>query len=233
MKIEKSKPVEQSGLHIHKYTPVILQAIIYLFTLILFKVFCRLEVRGYENLRDTEGALIFAPNHSSEWDGILMRVVLPFFSMRFSPMYYVSMVKEEYVNSGWRKHIYGGLLFELLGAYPRYRGRRDYSHSLQNFVKILELGRNVCIFPEGKRTENGTIGEAHGGVAFLAYQTKAPVIPVGISGLVNLKMSDLFLMRRKVIINIGKPYKVGEIKDPEDYKREASEVMEGVELLRI
>lgn len=189
---------------LHKYFPVFLQAIIYLFSLILFKIFCRFEVRGIENIKNIKEPIIFASNHSSEWDGVLMRVALPFF-WKNSPMYYVSMPKDKYVNSGWRKSIYGGKLFQLLGAYPIYSGRRNYSFSLQNFLKVLSVGGAVCIFPEGKRTNDGSFGEAHGGVAYLSHSTKTPVVPVGVSGLVGFNVKELFLRRRKVFMNFGKP----------------------------
>lgn len=197
----------------HRITPTILQAVIYLFTLGVFKLFCRIKYEGVEQLvafqakqkaeRKT-AALIFAPNHSSEWDGPLVRVGLPFF-WRWSPMYYVSQKKDFYTDSGWRKAIYGGTLFNLLGAYPVYSGHHDYAHSLQNFIALVQKGRCICIFPEGVRTKTGGLSPARGGVAFLSHATQTPVVPVATKGLVNLTLRDLFLRRRTVTIRFGTP----------------------------
>lgn len=208
--------------HFHHLTPVILQAVIYLFSLVVFKLFCRIRYEGVEQLLAFQAAqkaagktaaLIFAPNHSSEWDGPLVRVGLPFF-WAGSPMYYVSQKKDFYDASGWRRYVYGGILFNLAGAYPVYSGRHDYAYSLQNFIALMQRGRCVCIFPEGIRTANGQLGAAHGGVAFLAHTTQTPVVPVSMKGLVNLSAGDFFLRRRTVVIRYGTPMMPKEVVGP-------------------
>ncbi|MEK7644857.1 MAG: lysophospholipid acyltransferase family protein [Patescibacteria group bacterium] len=202
--------------------PVLLQAIIYVFALVVFKLFCRIRYEGVEQLLAFQKAqkaagktvaLIFAPNHSSEWDGPLVRVGLPFF-WRFSPMYYVSQKKDFYDASGWRRYLYGGILFNLAGAYPVYSGHHDYAYSLQNFIALAQRGRCVCIFPEGIRTANGKIGPARGGVAFLSHAAQAPVVPVAMKGLVNLTAADFFLRRRTVVIRYGTPMLPKEVVSP-------------------
>lgn len=206
----------------YRLIPTLLQAVIYLFTLITFKLFCRIRYEGVEQLlafqkaRKAEGkttALIFAPNHSSEWDGPLVRVGLPFF-WAASPMYYVSQKKDFYAASGWRRYLYGGVLFNLAGAYPVYSGHHDYAHSLQNFIALTQLGRCVCIFPEGRRTTDGTLGTARGGVAFLAHVTQTPVVPVAMKGLTLLTGGDFFLRRRTVVIRYGTPMLPKEVVGP-------------------
>lgn len=202
--------------------PTVLQGIIYVLTLVVFKLFYQLRYEGVEQLLAFQAtqraagktsALIFAPNHSSEWDGPLVRVGLPFF-WRTSPMYYVSQKKDFYDASGWRKYLYGGILFNLLGAYPVYSGHHDYAYSLQNFIALMQKGRCVCIFPEGIRTTTGAIGPAHGGVAFLSHTTQTPVVPVSMKGLVRLSMKDLFLRREPVVIRYGTPMLPKEVVSP-------------------
>jgi 1-acyl-sn-glycerol-3-phosphate acyltransferase len=192
--------------NIYYILPIIFQSVIYGVTLVIFKIFCRIQFSGLENLRglDTSRGVIFAANHSSEWDGILTRIGLPFL-WQCSPMYYVAMEKKFYTDSGWRKILYGGHLFNMLGAYPVYSGHRDYAFSLQNHIAIVKGGRSLCIFPEGVRTKDGNIGIVHGGVAYLTHATHAPVVPVAISGLVNLRPIDFFLFRRKVVLHFGTP----------------------------
>jgi len=208
--------------HFHRLTPIVLQAAIYLFSLAVFKLFCRIRYEGVEQLLAFQAAqraagktsaLIFAPNHSSEWDGPLVRVGLPFF-WRASPMYFVSQKKDFYDASGWRRYLYGGILFNLLGAYPVYSGHHDYAYSLQNFIALARRGDCICIFPEGRRTTDGQLGPARGGVAFLAYATQTPVVPVAMKGLVKLSGADLFLRRRSVVIRFGTPMLPKEVVGP-------------------
>ncbi|MEK7120726.1 MAG: lysophospholipid acyltransferase family protein [Patescibacteria group bacterium] len=221
----------------YKYFPMLLQSVIYIFSLSLFKIFAKFKVYGLDNVKDLHGPVIIATNHSSEWDGILAGAAMPSFWSNY-PVYYVAMGKHEYINSGWRNLVYGGFLFKLVGAYPRYKGHKNYEYSLQNFVQILNSGGKVCIFPEGRRSKNGTLAEPHGGVAFLAHKTKKSVIPVGITGLVNFNFLDLLLMKKRVSINFGKPIAPIEIvrsQNPEvqDFKSGAIYIMDKVKELLI
>jgi 1-acyl-sn-glycerol-3-phosphate acyltransferase len=218
---------------IHTVAPIMTQAVIYTTTYLLFKPFAKFTVTGLENIKNHHGALIFAPNHSSEWDGILVRVALPFWSKEWSPMYYVSMVKEKYTDSGWRKFIYGGTLFNLLGAYPVYSGKKDYAYSLQNHVQILQNGSKLCLFPEGQRTKDGALGKAHGGVAFLSHTMQVPVVPVAISGLVRFSVREFFSFKRTVSLHFGEimlPQQVVSNPTPavEDFQKGATIIMSRV-----
>ncbi|MFA6535910.1 MAG: lysophospholipid acyltransferase family protein [Candidatus Paceibacterota bacterium] len=184
--------------------PQILQPIICALAWLFFKIFAKIEFRGTEKVRALSSGAIFAANHVSELDVPLLRIGLPFFGP-LAPLYYVSRPKEFYTKSGWRKIFYGGLLFRLLGSYPAYSGHRDYAYSLQDFDSLLKAGRSVAIFPEGKRTVNGEIDFAHGGVAFLAHTYRKPVVPIAIHGLYKLSLRDLLLFKRRIVITYGDP----------------------------
>lgn len=210
-----------------KTIPAILQAVIYIVTFIIFKVCFNFRVKGLENIENLPPRIIFAANHLSEWDGILIRVALPFFSKKFSPMYYVSRTKDFYINSGWRKLLYGGALFRLLGAYPVYKGKKDYEYSLQHFIKILNMKGCVCIFPEGVRSASGAIGEAHGGVAFLAHKTNTPIVPTVVKGVHKLTFIDFLFRRRLVEVDFGKPIALSSLTKVtvDNVKTEAESIM--------
>jgi len=224
-------------MHIYRLPPIILQSVIYLVTRIFFSIFGRLEIRGIENIpKKLSSGVLFAANHSSEWDGPLIRSSLPFFSLKYSPMYYVAGVKRRYEDSGWRKHIYGGFLFLLLGAYPIYSGKKDYEYSLQNHIKILNNGRSLCIFPEGRCTQDGALAKAHGGVAFLAKHCKVIIIPVAIQGLVGFNFFKFIQFKNKVTVTFGKPVYINEVihkenPSPKDYKYGADIIMKRIENL--
>jgi 1-acyl-sn-glycerol-3-phosphate acyltransferase len=222
----------------YRYWPVILQSIIYFCTFIVFKIFCKFKVVGKENLIGVPKKAIFAANHSSEWDPIMVRYALPFFS-QFSPMYYVSLKKESYNSSGWRQYFYGGKLFELLGAYPVYSGFGEYELALKHHINILNSGNTLCIFPEGKKTRDGSIGKARGGVAYLAYRTNTPVIPVTISGLYGLNLKYFLLRKITVTIHYSKPLTVSDLfgdsklellKDHTEFREVAANIMNTIGL---
>lgn len=214
---------------IHTVLPILLQTPIYIFTWGLFKVFGRLSVKGKEHIPTYGRKTIFAANHTSDWDGILIRVGLPYFS-RFSPMYYVAMAAHEYADSSLRGFFYGGNLFRWVGAYPRYSGKKDYEYSLKNFVTILEEGRSVCIFPEGQRNFDGQASPAHGGVAFLSHRTQTPVVPVHITGLENMSLFRFIFFKQHVTVTFGPvltPVQVVAATKPtvEEYKKGGDIVM--------
>lgn len=187
-------------------SPLLLQTAIWPATRFFFWFFIHLKVTGLENLKNLPKGVIFACNHSSEMDAIIIPASLPFLS-RFSPMFYVSRPREFYQNSGWRQLIYGGLFFKLWGAHSAISGYKDYGVSLSNHIHIIQRRHSLIIYPEGRKTLDGKvmINEAHGGVAFLAEKTGLPIIPVYIGGHFKITMKDYLLRRRHVSIAFGRP----------------------------
>jgi len=152
-----------------------------------------------------EKGIIFAANHSSELDAILVPAALPFFS-RHLPVFYVSRKRDFYKTSGWRQVFYGGLFFKLWGAHPAIAGARDYKRTLSAHIKIIEHGSSVLIFPTGKKFLGDLKdAEAHGGVTFLSYATGCPIVPLRIDGVANLTFLDFIMRRRKINISFGEP----------------------------
>lgn len=197
------------------YSPLALQTFIWPITRPLFRFFIRLEIHGIENLEKlafTDGRrqmlknrIIFAVNHSSELDPILVPASLPFLSP-FMPFFYTSRESAFYKTSGWRQFFYGGFFFKLWGAHPVRAGRQNYEESLATHIDILDKGRSVCIFPEGRTTQDGNIGrEAHGGVAYLSWRTGALVVPVRIKGVFKMTLRDFLCRKRWVSVTFGAP----------------------------
>lgn len=80
---------------------------------------------------------------------------------------------------------------------------------LEKAKEYLKRGRIICIFPEGERNPAPRLLRGKTGTARLALFTKAPVVPIGLSGpsgrsfLESAKL--LFWNRQPVTVRIGLP----------------------------
>ncbi len=171
-----------------------------------FYYFGRLQVSGLENLHGIKGPVIFAANHPSEIDAIILPLALPLWS-RFMPLFYVVREPKYYQDPyfKWRRFLYLGWVFKLLGAFPIRSGAHDYALSLKNHVQILNDGGSICIFPEGVLSRGGVIGEAHGGVGYLALATGATVVPVYFGGMDTVSGKSFFSRTSSFRTLIGAP----------------------------
>lgn len=194
--------------HNIEYIQILLQFIIGVIVLSFIKIFFNLKIEGRKELvqklkeyKKNEKGILFAPNHISEMDVLMVRFGLPFI-ISIMPMYYVSMTKDHYQidKFGWRKYFYGGSFFKMLGAYPAYIGMRDYQASLINHIELLENGKAVCIFPEGKMgMETFKSGEVKGGVGFLSEHTHTDIVPVQLKGFRNINWYKVFTFNRPIL----------------------------------
>ena len=212
---------------IYAVSPLLLQKIIWIPTRLCLWFFLHLKVKGLElfstHVESNEAAsakaladkalsdkavsnrnVIFAVNHSSELDPILIPASLPFWS-KWSPVFYASLSKSYYKNKGLRGLIYGGNFFKLWGAHPVYRGLNDYEKSLVNHINIINDGGSVCFFPEGKITRDGQLQPGKGGIVYLAQRTQCPIIPVGITGAFDIAPHIFLSRRRHITVAFGAP----------------------------
>lgn len=197
---------------------------------IFFNFFVRLRVTGIEHLDDVSGPVVFAPNHMSEVDALLLPLALPKIS-KFSPVYFVVKERRFYNTStfGWRRHLYQSWIFRMLGAFAVRSGLQDYETALSSHVDLLRRGGAVCIFPEGRMSKTGTPGRAHGGMAYLAVRSPAAVVPVRIHGTAHLSLVRFFLRAHSVSVEFLPPRSlVVPAGTPEDYRRAAQGVLDEV-----
>jgi len=156
---------------------------------------------GEENLKDIPRGTIFAANHQSELDGFVISWALK----KFYTFYYVAREKDFYGYNPFLHWVYKMGGFSAVGAYPVVVGIKNFDKSLAAHIKLLKKGKNLVIFPEGTRTKAGELREAKGGVIALVKATGAPIVPVAISGLVQMRMRELCTGKRHVTISFGKP----------------------------
>ena|SRR3989344_5563752 len=199
-------------------SPFILQTAIWPITRPMFRIFLRLKIKGTERLKNLPRGkgVIFAVNHTSELDPILVPASLPFISP-LMPMFYTSRERQFYKNSGWRRIFYGGFFFKLWGSHCLASGEHNYAISLALHAQILNDGHSLCMFPDGKRLPESEIGTiAHGGVGYLAWQTKSVIVPVRINGAYRTSMTDFIFRRHKVSVTFGEPLRFEDLASVEN-----------------
>jgi len=129
----------------------------------------RVRFIGAENV-PRDGAII-AGNHVSYLDPVLL--------WSGAPRLIHFMGKAGLWEKPWL-----GWLLDHFWTFPVRRGAAD-REAISTATHLLERGELVGIFPEGTRVRHGgveALGEAQGGVAFIAMRAGVPVVPVGISG---------------------------------------------------
>jgi 1-acyl-sn-glycerol-3-phosphate acyltransferase len=78
------------------------------------------------------------------------------------------------------------LVFRGMKAIPIASARDDRAVREAAFAQVLaelEAGQLVCIFPEGRLTADGAIGEFRPGLMRIMKEQPVPVVPVALSGL--------------------------------------------------
>ena len=92
------------------------------------------------------------------------------------------LAKSEYFTSPGPKGLLKKLTFIALGQVPvdRSGGRRSEA-ALLTGLKILAEGNCLGIYPEGTRSPDGRLYKGRTGIARLAIESGAPIIPVAMS----------------------------------------------------
>ena len=160
----------------------------------LARVIYRPRVEGKANVPKS-GPVIFASNHLSFIDSIAIPVAAP------RPVHFLA--KASYFDSPASRWF-----FTAIGAIPVQRGAGQSAlDALDQQRTLLEEGSTVALYPEGTRSLDGRLYKGRTGVAFLALQTGAPVVPVGLIGTddvmpVGAKMPSL---THRVTVKFGEP----------------------------
>ncbi len=180
---------------------------------ITFLIFGKLTITGLENIRDIKGPIILAPNHANLMDSIFLRAAMSI-SSQHTALYYVTVpfnIYKETSSNKFAKRIYRFVPFGLIGAVPMVPKSGDYHTALDSHIKLLEQGKSVCIFPEGKITRDGKLNSPRGGVAYMAQVTHAPIVPVAIHGTFGLTLKKFFTTRPTVTIDFKEPLYASDI----------------------
>lgn len=126
----------------------------------------RIRVFGREHV-PLRGGVLLLSNHQSFFDPPLLTLALPR-ECHF-------MARDTLFRGSFAK------LIRTYNAYPIKRGSSDMT-GIKETIRRLRNGALVTAFPEGTRTEDGSIGPMHAGTALLARRGKVPIVPAVVLG---------------------------------------------------
>lgn len=141
-----------------------------------------------------DGAVIFAPNHLSNVDPLLVAyaALRPLAFMAKKPLFDIPVL---------------GSMMRFANAFPVEQNSADRA-ALRQAESQLKNGHSVVIFPEGECSSDGKLQPILPGVALLALKCDVPVVPVGIVNSNQLMPYAKILprfTRSKVRINFAAP----------------------------
>ncbi|MBO0862479.1 MAG: 1-acyl-sn-glycerol-3-phosphate acyltransferase [Chloracidobacterium sp.] len=163
----------------------------------LFRILFSVEHHGVEKVPE-EGAVIIAGNHPSYLDPVL--VMLPI-RRRIRFMAWDALFKIPLL--GW--------IIEAAGAFPVDLRKGHGEAAYRQALRALESGEALGVFPEGQRSDRATMGDLRGGVARLAVETGAPIVPVTIGGAMRAWPKWKLLPRAaKIVVRYHDPIRLSE-----------------------
>lgn len=130
------------------------------------RVLFRVRVRGL-GAALPDGRLLVVANHESFLDGLLLGLFLPIEDPVF--VVHTGVVK----NPFFRLVL---MLSDHLAVDPAS------PMAMKKVIRLLESGRRVVIFPEGRLTLTGSLMKVYEGPAFVAAKTGATLLPVRLDG---------------------------------------------------
>jgi 1-acyl-sn-glycerol-3-phosphate acyltransferase len=148
------------------------------------KIVFRSWSRGRRNM-PRHGPVILASNHLSFADH--------FFGPLPLPRKVVFLAKAEYFTGRGLKGLASKAFFSGLGQIPIDRGGGEASElALRSGLRVLADGKVLGIYPEGTRSPDGRLYKGRTGVARLALESCAPVVPCAMIGTFEFLPSGSF-----------------------------------------
>ena len=177
----------------------------------LLNTFFGFEVEGVENLPE-KGPFIVASNHVSYVDPVVVGVACNTSQLTF-------MAKRELFDmpilGPWIKSV---------GCIPVERDSGS-SGPLKKAMRKLKGGGSIGIFPEGRRSPDGSLKKSEPGIGLLAAKSGVPIVPIYVFGTAKvMPKGRKFPKPHTIKARIGKIVDIGESAGSSG-KREAYELI--------
>ncbi len=180
--------------------------------------YVRVHGRGWENI-PRRGAFVLAPNHSSHLDAPAVLT-----GVGGKRRVWVAGAEDYFFNTRIKSVIFG----KLLDTIPVDR-QADGLVGLRRCSEALGRGDGLLIFPEGTRSPTGDLQPFKIGVAVLAMERKAPIVPVFVHHAFDLlPKGSRFIKPGAITVTFGTPIAPPEVEHARDryaaYRQLAREV---------
>ncbi len=152
----------------------------------LFRGIAVMQSSGVDKLPDS-GPVVLVANHMTNFDVFPMQFAIS------RPIFFMAKVELH------RNPVMDALL-RPMGSFPVERGSRD-EWAIEHAVSLLQHGKVLGIFPEGKRNKGLGLRPAKTGAARLALAADCPIVPLAVDG--TQRMFHRFPRRTRVRITIG------------------------------
>lgn len=182
----------------------------------LEKMLYKIEYVGEENIPEN-GGFILASNHVNALDPVFIALGMKKRQLHF-------MGKKELFENPVVK-----FFLSKLNGFPIVRGGAD-SEALNYAIRIVKEGYVLGIFPEGTRSKDYKPARAKSGVAVIAKEAKADILPVAIYTSDDMKKGTKLTIRYGELI----PYEklgISEDSSREEIRGCAQNVMEEIRKL--
>ena len=193
------------------------------FLIPILTVLFRPKVTGLRNVPQS-GPVIVASNHLSFSDSIFMPLVVP--------RKVTFLAKSEYFTSPGIKGFIKKITFIALGQVPvdRSGGRRSEA-ALLTGLELLAEGACIGIYPEGTRSPDGKLYKGRTGIARLAIESGAAVVPVAMFNTAEIQPTGQVVPKvQRVEMIFGEPlYYKGDTSDLKLLREITDEIMEKIQ----
>jgi long-chain acyl-CoA synthetase len=211
--------------------------LLYLIVLPVTRVMGSPGIRGKEQLRNVRGPLVFICNHVTMVDHALVLLALP---RRFRTRMAIAMDGEQLRE--WRHPAAGTSVLTRLLLLLKYVSvvfffnvfampqKSGFRRSFMFAGEAMDHGFSLMVFPEGRRTKNGSLNPFMPGTGLLIQKLDAPVVPMRINGLWELKVASRhFAWPGEVSVIIGQPVNYSSQQDPQAIAADLAERVRGLD----
>jgi 1-acyl-sn-glycerol-3-phosphate acyltransferase len=164
-----------------------------------------LEVEGAENV-PAEGPALLCANHSSHLDApAILAALSPGIALRTS----TAAAKDVFGEQRFKRSV-----SQITTNAVTIQRKGEFAGGLRALEQVLRERRPLILFPEGRRSPDGSLLPFKDGAAMLAMRTGAPIIPIHLEGLrESLPRGQHLPLPTDVRVQFGKPI------DPSPYQR--------------
>lgn len=156
---------------------------------ILVRTLTRTTITGREYL-DTPGPVIYAGNHCSTFDALMLITLMPPDTLFVGPGDFKLLWPANWIVR------YAGLILMKRGAVDR--------EGLKQMIDALKAGGRLGMFPDGGTWEK-PIRDVKNGATYLSHTTGAQIVPLGYGGTYQVWSKIARLRFPRITITIGAP----------------------------